>query len=319
MKTRLFPSLLVWLRCFEAVARRNSFTRAAEELHMTQSAVSQQVKQLENRLEVSLLRRLQREVVLTTEGKPLYTAVHSGFQIIETAISQLQRNRSNMPLNVTCAPSFAMRWLMPRLGKFFLEHPEIGLRLHTDFPVFSLERPQDEEIEATICFEPMSADSRHSALILDEWIFPIASPLFLATHPELRQIDDLLSVWLLHDDSPWSDAPSYAEWKCWMEAVGIEDFDFQSGQRFNLSQLAVVAALSGQGIAMGRAAVIFDDVLAGRLVNVFGICAQSKASYFFTSASEPSNKILAVERWLCKETNEFRALRAKHLPVPSSD
>lgn len=119
MKTRFSPSLLTWLRCFEAVARCGSFTRAAQELHITQGAVSQQIKQLEGWLEVPVLQRLPREVLLTAEGERLRCVVSDAFRCMDTVIGEIRQERISAPMEMICAPSFAMRWLMPRMGDFF--------------------------------------------------------------------------------------------------------------------------------------------------------------------------------------------------------
>lgn len=312
MKTRFSPSLLTWLRCFEAVARCGSFTRAAQELHITQGAVSQQIKQLEGWLEVPVLQRLPREVLLTAEGERLHCVVSDAFRCMDTVIGEIRQERMTAPLEMICAPSFAMRWLMPRMGDFFRCHPDIPLRVQAEVQPLDDKHPPGKHIDAMICFTPAQTAPAKGVAMLDEWIFPVASPEFLAAHPEILTPQDLRPNFLLHDDSAWAGAPALIEWRTWLEHAGVELPDLHLGQRFNLSQLAVGSAMTGQGIAMGRAAIVFEDVLAGRLIDVFGIFAPSPASYFFATAHQPSEQIAALQGWMLAEADEFRHQRDQH-------
>lgn len=312
MRTRFSPSLLTWLRCFEAVARCGSFTRAALELHITQGAVSQQIKQLEGWLDVSLLQRLPREALLTTEGERLHQVVSDAFHSMDSVIGEIRHERLAAPMEMICAPSFAMRWLMPRMGDFFRSHPDIPLRVQAEVQPLDYKHPLGKHIDAIICFTPAHTAPSRGAVILDEWLFPVASPEFLAAHPDILSPHDLRPNLLLHDDAAWAGAPALIEWRTWLQHAGIELPDLHLGQRFNLSQLAVGAAMAGQGIAMGRAAIVFEDVLAGRLVDVFGVFAPSPASYFFATAHQASEPIAALHDWILAEANTFRHVRDQH-------
>lgn len=312
MKTRFSPSLLTWLRCFEAVARCGSFTLAASELHITQGAVSQQIKRLEDWLEVPLLHRFPRKTSLSPQGERLHQVISEAFQNMDAVIDEIRHDRLSAPLEMICAPSFAMRWLMPRMGEFFRCHPDLPLRIQAEVQPLDYKNPPGKSIDAMICFTPPHTAPSQSQAILDEWIFPVASPEFLALHPEIQRPQDLRSSLLLHDDSAWAGAPDLIEWRTWLSHVGTDLPDLQLGQRFNLSQLAVGAAMAGQGIAMGRAAIVFEDVLAGRLVDVFGIAAPSLASYFFSATNHASGSINPLREWICTEANHFRHQRNQH-------
>jgi len=312
MKTRFSPSLLTWLRCFEAVARRGSFTHAATELHITQGAVSQQIKQLESWLDTALLQRLPRKVVLTSHGDRLHHTLSDAFHLMDDVIDEIRHEKVASPLEIVCAPSFAMRWLMPRMGEFFRSYPDVPLRIQAEVQPLTHQLPQGKHVDAIICFTPQQNASTKSDVILDEWIFPVASPEFLALHPEIQSPQDLRPSNLLHDDSAWAGAPGLIEWHTWLTHVGVEMPDLQLGQRFNLSQLAVGAAMAGQGIAMGRAAIVFEDVMAGRLIDVFGIAAPSLASYVFSTEHQRSDAITALREWVIAEANEFRYRRDQH-------
>ncbi|MVW71321.1 MULTISPECIES: LysR family transcriptional regulator [unclassified Bordetella] len=312
MKTRFSPSLLTWLRCFEAVARCGSFTRAAQELHITQGAVSQQIKQLEGWLDVALLKRLPRDIALTSDGERLRQVVSDAFHGMDAVIDEIRHRRVVAPMEMICAPSFAMRWLMPRMGEFFRCHPDIPLRIQAEVQSLDYTAPSGKNVDAIISFVPEQAAPGTSAKVLDEWIFPVASPDFLAMHPEIQRPQDLRPGILLHDDAAWQGAPAHVEWRTWLGHAGVALPDLHQGQRFNLSQLAVGAAMAGQGIAIGRAAVVFEDVLAGRLVDVFGLFAPSPASYFFATHHQASAPIAALLEWILSEANAFRQRRDQH-------
>ncbi|MDD0814367.1 LysR substrate-binding domain-containing protein [Curvibacter sp. HBC28] len=319
METRLSPSLLAWLRCFEATARHGSFTRAAGELCITQGAVSQQVKQLEQWLARPLLIRTPRSLVLTPEGKWLGVVLREGFEAIEGTLSQLRRApRSDGPTTLSCSPSFAMRWLTPRLGSFLSQYPEVGLRVYGEFHALDRTRMVHDGIEVAVRFDPGQYEDVQATQFLDEWLVPVASPAFLAQHPELQQPSDLNPACLLHDASPWDGGDEVAEWTHWFRAMGAERPDLSQGQRFNLSQLALSAALAGQGVAMGRAALVLDDIVTKRLVPLFGRSVQSHASYHFVSQRYPSEAMRLIEAWLHQEAQQFRSLRAQSLPAPSA-
>lgn len=315
MRPNLYPSLLSWLRCFDAVARNHSFTRAAQELHVTQSAVSQQVRQLEDRLGVLLFQRNRQEVSLTVEGRQLHKPVRNAFHLLEGAITEFDEVKKQDALQIVCAPSFSMRWLMPRMGRFFASHPQVPVSLRADFHTLVYGQRETGTGIASVIYEP-STDGSSALPLLDEWLFPVASPLFMSQHPELRSPTDLAPSMLLHDDMAWVGATQHAEWMCWMNAVGIHSFAFQEGNRFNLSMLAIEAALSGKGIAMGRSALVLDDIISGQLVNVFDINVLSPAMYVFDVSASTSPSIGLVTQWLTHEVEAFCRIRALHLHAP---
>jgi DNA-binding transcriptional LysR family regulator len=314
MIQHLSSSLLAWLRCFDAAARHGSFTRAAEELCITQGAVSQQVKQLEEWLKRPLFLRSPRALVLTPEGKWLGMVLRESFEAIEITLGQLRKRDQRGPITLSCSPSFAMRWLTPRLSDFFQQHPDVGLRVYGEFHALDRTRMVRDGVEAAVRFDPGGYSDLKMTQFLDEWLLPVASPAFVAAHPEIRAPGDLRAAMLLHDASPWDGADEFAEWRRWLEHAGVTLPDLREGQHFNLSQLAISAALAGQGIAMGRSALVLDDIQAGRLIDLFGICVPSNAAYSFVSTYDHSPQSALVEAWLVKEGARFRALRESVLP-----
>jgi len=309
--TTLSASLLAWLRCFEAAARHHSFTRAAGELCVTQGAVSQQVKHLEQWLGRPLFVRTPRALVPTPEGERLRVVLRDSFEAIEGALGQLRQRGETGPVSLSCSPSFAMRWLTPRLGSFFRDHADIGLRVQGEFQALDRSRMLREGIDAAVRFDPGAYRDVHARRFLDEWLLPVASPAFVAAHPELRAPADLRGELLLHDASPWDGAGEFDEWGAWLEQAGVTVPDLPQGQRFNLSQLAIGAALAGQGVAMGRTALVLEDLQAGRLVDLFGLHLPSRAAYYFVSAQAQSPQAAAIEAWLLAEGAAFDAERER--------
>lgn len=310
MKYKLSPSLLTWLRCFDAAARNNSFTKAAAELHVTQGSVSQQVKHLEEHLGVALFHRTRRSLVLSQDGFRLAMAVSQSFQVLDDALGHVRRSGGNQALSLSCSPSFAMVWLTPRLGQLLRENPDLSVRVHGEFQALDRFRMEEEHIQAGIRFDPGNYSDLYAEKFLDEWLVPVVSPAFIAAHPEIKQPADLPSAFMLHDAVPWDNAPEYTEWNTWLEGVGSPLPATHDGQHFNLSQLAITAALTGQGVAMGRMALVLDDLIKGRLVPLFGTPVQSKASYYFISARQRIENVSNIEAWLQRESKRFQRARA---------
>ncbi|WPB56431.1 LysR family transcriptional regulator [Xylophilus sp. GOD-11R] len=312
MQIRLTPSLLAWLRCFEATARCRSFTKAASELCITQGAVSQQVKQLEEFLQRPLFLRTPRALMPTPEGQWLSVVLHESFQAIEGTLGQLRVVQDDKPTTLSCAPSFAMGWLTPRLGDLFRAHPQVGLRVVGEFHALDRERMESDDVAAAIRFDLGDYHDLLATEFLDEWLLPVASPAFIAAHPGLRAPDGLHASHLLHDTSAWAGAGPFEEWQWWLQQSDVTPpalGDLAAGHHFNLSQMALGAALAGQGIAMGRAALVLDDLEAGRLLMPFGRPVRSRASYHFVTGMAPSPRTALVQSWITAEAGRFRQRR----------
>ena len=318
MDIRLSPSLLAWLRSFDAAARHGSFTKAAAELCITQGAVSQQVKQLEDWLRRPLFLRTPRALVPTPEGKWLAVVLRESFDAIESTLAQMRQPAEAATATLSCSPSFAMSWLTPRLGDFFRQHPHTGLRVFGEFHTLDRTRMVRDGVEAAVRFDLGGYRDLNATVFLDEWLIPVASPEFLARHPPITQPQDLHGDWLLHDGSAWDGADTYEEWQHWFAQRGATPPPWAGGQQFNLSQLALGAALAGQGIAMGRAALVLQDVQAGRLVPLLGHSVPSRAAYSFVTTTQPSPAMELVREWLVQEAQRFCAERAQVLPAPAA-
>jgi len=318
MAIRLTPSLLAWLRCFEATARCRSFTKAASELCITQGAVSQQVKLLEDWLQRPLFLRTPRALIATPEGQWLSVVLRESFQAIEGTLGQLRTVPDDRPTTLSCAPSFAMGWLTPRLGDLFRAHPQLGLRVVGEFHALDRERMENDEVAAAVRFDLGDYRDLLATEFLDEWLLPVTSPGFMAAHPELQRNPAALRAdQLLHDTSAWAGAGPFEEWTLWLQRSGLPALpDMSAGHHFNLSQMAVGAALAGQGMAMGRAALVLDDLIAGRLVAPFGHPVRSRASYYFVTRMAPSPRTSLVQSWITSEAGRFRQRRDQWLKLP---
>lgn len=320
MASALSPSLLSWLRCFDAAARCRSFTQAAQALCITQGAVSQQVKQLEQWLRCPLFLRSPRALVLTPQGLRLHGVVRESFDAVEAVLLGLRAPIGGAPLTLSCAPSFAMGWLTPRLGDFFRRHPGLELRVVSEFEALDRSRMARRGLAAAVRYDPGGyADLQHSAF-LDEWLLPVASPAWLAAHPQVRQPGDLQPEDLLHDDQAWAGAGPHEEWQQWLAAAlpggvpaRLRD-GLAVGRHFNLCQLALAAAQAGQGVAMGRAALVADDLAAGHLVALFpatpaGPALRGQAAYRLLAPADAVAGVGEVQAWLSAQADAFRLQR----------
>ena len=248
------------LRTFEAAARHGSFKKAAEVLHMTPSAVSHQIKSLEDLLGVPLFRRATRQVRLTDQGRAYLPAVREALDLLRDATERVTRRSDKAVLNISAAPSFAVGWLMPRLSAFQVAHPEIETRLSA-------------QIE-TVDFEASDIDLaiRHTAKVdtpglvahrlMEEELIPVASPQLLAQQP-LEAVADLAKVQLIHS------VPRMGRWRSWLRAMGAHKLDAESGPKFDHDAMAVQAALSAMGVAIVNRGLVEKQLADGTLVAPF--------------------------------------------------
>lgn len=320
MASALSPSLLSWLRCFDAAARTRSFTQAAAALCITQGAVSQQVKQLEQWLRRPLFLRSPRALVLTPEGLRLHGVLRESFDALEAALLQLRAPPEGAPLALSCAPSFAMGWLTPRLGDFFRQHPGLELRVLGEFERLDRARMAQRGLAAAVRYDPGGYGDLQDSPFLDEWLLPVASPAWLAAQAQAPQPHTLAPEQLLHDDQAWDGAGPHEEWQQWLDAAcpgGVPPALAQglhAGRHFNLTQLALAAALAGQGVAMGRAALVLDDLLAGRLVAPFRLpdgrrALRGRAAYRLVAPADAPAGVDAVRAWLGLQAASFARQR----------
>jgi LysR family transcriptional regulator, glycine cleavage system transcriptional activator len=267
MPRRLPP--LNALPSFEAVARHLSFSKAANELRVTHGAVSRAVRNLEDQLGVQLLIRATRSVRLTPVGASYAAEVSNLLRRLAEATA-VATGQSSGVLNVSTIDSFAVRWLIPRLHRFRQAHGDIDVRVSTS------EQPADftaDGIDMAIrCgggrYPGLSAD-----LLLKEDHFPVCSPKLLKGRHPLRKPDDLAHHTLLHDVFT-------VDWAAWLQSAGIDDVDPHGGPTFLSSVHTIMAAVQGEGVALGRSALVADDLTAGRLVRPFKLSLPAGFAYF---------------------------------------
>ena len=300
------------LRCFDMAARTGSFTRAAAELNLTQGAISQHVKNLEKHLGKPLFIRGGRNLMLTDDGELLHSSTATAFRELERTLERLrQPGGTNRTLGISCSPSFAMLWLTPRISNLIRAHPELSVRIHGEFHMLDQLRMEEENIEVGIRFDP---GQRYAGLqvtqFLDEWIVPVTTPAFLAKHPEILETGKIAPQLMLHDERPWDSAPDHTEWNCWLNAMGHAVPEHHTGLHFNLSQLALTAAASGHGVAMGRLALVYESLRSGQLVAPVPRAVPSEASYLIVVSPKRETETACVLRtWLKTEGQRFKQKR----------
>ncbi len=293
MANRLPP--LNALRAFEASARQLSFTRAAEELFVTQAAVSHQIKALEDNLGIKLFMRKNRSLLLTEEGQSYYLDIKDIFNSLHEATERLLARGAKGAITVSAQPSFAIQWLVPRLTTFNALHPDIDVRIKAvDQPENSL----TEDVDVAIYYGRGSWPTIHADKLNTEYLIPVCSPLLLQENaangkPPLLSLDDLQHHTLLHDTSR-------KDWKRWFKQVGVKGVNVNHGPIFSHSAMVVQAALYGQGIALAYSVLAQPDIDSGRLICPFNDVLISKNAYFVVcrEAQKEIGKIEAFRMWL---------------------
>ncbi len=311
--------LLPLLQHFDAAARHRSFTRAAEELNVTQGAVSQQMRLLEGRLGTPLFLRLPRGLALTPEGAQLAVTVRRMLAELDDVVARIRHQRHGPRLELGCPPSFAMLWLIPRIHRFSRAHPDIEIRYRGEFPGLSAGGMEADRGNLLIHYDPHAASHGTAEPLMAECLIPVASPALLDAQPALASPEGLRDATFLHDAVPWDGAPAFAEWREWIEAALPREAQralgaaYQSGHQYNLAQLALRAASSGQGVAIGRSALVLDDIASGRLRDLYGPPIRSRAGYYATHDAAPGETGRVFLAWLQSQCREFDLLRSESL------
>ncbi len=287
---------------FEAAARNLSFTKAGAELHLTQSAVSRQIKSLEEWLGVPLFERRPRTLVLTPHGETLYKAVPGILRAIEDVARKIRHEQQLRTLTVTTTASFASLWLIPRLSRYTREHPQLDVRISTTSKLVNLER---SNVEIAIRYTSGLPEGAARKLFEEE-VFPVCAPQLLADPGKpLAVPTDLRNHVMLHYDDPVSRIP-WLDWPTWLESVGLPDLKAAGSVRFNQYEQVVVAAASGQGVALGRSPLLKHMLQDGRLVAPFtGKSAAPRAYYVLTSSAAADNSdVTEFVEWLFREADQ---------------
>lgn len=294
------------LRTFEVAARHLSFTKAAAELHVTQGAVSQQIKQLEASLGFTLFHRGPRALVLTDKGEALAETAQRAFRRLFDKIEELRQPEEGGILTVSVSPSLAVKWLIPRLGRFYQRHPEVDLRIRPDPMVIDL-LAESDSVDMAIRFGQGPFAGLAAVPFMHETVFAVASPELLAKGPPLRRPSDLRHHTLLHSESVKLEVNSMANWEVWLTLLNVRGVDPKLGPTFPSSYMLLQAAMHGQGVALTWAALADDDLRAGRLVRLFDRAIEGSMSYFVltTPAAARKPKVVAFRDWLVEEGRSF--------------
>jgi len=294
MARRLPP--LNALVVFEAAARHLSFTRAAESLHVTQAAVSHQIKALEEWLGVALFHRIGRGqgLSLTESGRAYLPRINAAFDTIRNATSSVMDSRRQRVINVATLDSFGLLWLLPRLGRFLRAHPGVDVR------IMSADLDADALAKGTVSIDIRYGEGDWPGLevtrFLSETIFPVCSPGIISAEKPLRTPSDLRFHTLLHD-------VMITDWRAWLAAAGVDDIDPERGPGFNHSHLVTAAAINGDGVALGRSALVADALDKGQLIKPFDLALPCKFSYHAvcSSGSVGDPVVAAFRDWLVEE------------------
>jgi DNA-binding transcriptional LysR family regulator len=303
---RPLPSLDL-LRGFESAARHLNFTKAADELFLTQSAVSRQIQALEERLGVRLFLRKRRGLALTVEGDHLFRAVQGALRLVQDALDSLQPAVDAQRVTVTSTMAFCSLWLVPRLGEFHSAHREVDVRVAANDRVLNLER---ERIDISVRYCPQQDAPAGAEWLFAEELTPVCSPALLATRP-LHHPQDLSRHVLLHIDDPDNPSPWLA-WGNWLEAVELRNLKPAGAVRFNYFDQCVRAALAGQGVALGRLPLVEDLLHDGSLVAPFPQRAPTTRSYWMVrpAAAARRPQVERFAEWLLGTVRRSAALDA---------
>jgi LysR family glycine cleavage system transcriptional activator len=290
------PISLNALTSFEAAARHQSYTLAAAELHITHSAVSQQIRNLENSLGIALFVRRGRQMQLTQAGSVLLHEIQPALKQIQRALIDVGKTHSAPTIKVSTLPSFANYWLVPRIDKFQKLQPGVAVRIHASQAISDLER---SSTDIAIRYGLGKWDGCDAEKFLEDRIFPVCSPTFNKGKLP-NNINNLKRYRLLCDEVS-------LEWDTWAKLAGVDSSGFKHETYFSDSNLMLAAAIAGQGIAIGRSSLVSADIAAGRLVRLFDVIAPSEFAYYMVTVSgrRKSATVLAFELWLRREALLF--------------
>lgn len=281
------------LRAFEAASRHLSFLDAAAELNVTPGAVSRQIQSLEEFLGAALFRRRHKRVDLTPLGRHYAAEIRPPLQRLADVTARVQGETASNAISICAYPSFAIRWFIPRWGKFYDDHPHLDLRLTT-----SLNPGDFESGEYHMAIQVLPEGAERPGLrvrkLMDIDTFPVCSPALVKS---IRSPADLAAQTLLHDN------PRPRDWERWAEAAGLSGLDTGKGLHFESMNLAFQAAIEGLGVAIGVEGLVAEDMAAGRLVRLFDVTRRSHHPFtlVYPEARAEDPNVMALVEWLLRE------------------
>ncbi|MEN5144638.1 transcriptional regulator GcvA [Brevundimonas diminuta] len=297
IESRLPP--LNALKAFEAAARRLNITRAAEELSVTPGAISQQIRILEEHAGAPLFHREGRQIALTELGAELYPLLRDGFDYLKRAGDLLYRPDRRHALAVSVPPSFASKWLAPRIARFAAAHPEIEVWMSADMRLADV---SGGRVDVAVRYGKGDYPGVRCEKLLNADLTPVCSPLLTMGENALRRPTDLARHVLIHLRPSELEEPR-PDWAAWFKARNLEGIDALSGPRFDQAALAIEAAAHGQGVALAPYAFVAEDLASGRLVAPFadGALTTEQAYHVLTKRTGASNPARAFAAWLKEE------------------
>jgi len=290
------------LKAFEAAARSESFTRAADELCVTQGAVSHQVKLLEATLGIKLFIRERQRLVITDAGREYLNVVRDAFDRIADGTERILRRQNAGVLTVSTSPDFAAKWLGNRLGRFAEAYPGIDLRVSATMHHIDFVR---EEVDVAVRHGDGNWSGLDAVRLCTEQLFPVCSPKLMGGRNRLTKPSDLLKTPLLHlDDSK--------AWSQWFDAAGVIDAETSHGLTLNRASMLIDAAVDGQGVALARTTLAAWDLISGRLIRPFDVGLKLTRTYWIVcpKATSTKPKVATFRDWLLAEAaDDARRLR----------
>ncbi|WP_427983489.1 LysR substrate-binding domain-containing protein [Agarivorans sp.] len=297
MSERMPP--LQGLYYFYMAAELGSFKAAAARLYVSAAAMSQQIRQLEERMELRLFERQHRKVVLTAEGQILYHYTQQGFRQLQDGVRQLSQDPEPNSLSLSVLPSFAQHWLVPRLGEFSQQHPELSVML---MPKDSLVDFRQERVDLCVRYGKGQYPDLQSIKLMDDHLYPVCHPLYLQQHPSLS-LNDLSSHTLIEDTRPDMD------WQYWLELAGFDHRKAKASLKYQGTHMVIEGALAVQGIALVRHSLAWRYIQQGLLIKLSKVEVKPPYSYYLV-APEPyfnREKIKQFNAWISQQALEFWA------------
>lgn len=304
LRTR--PVGVGYLRCFEAVARLQSFRAAAEELALTQSAVSRQIQALESEVGVPLLIRHTRAVELTGAGAQLLLAVNQALPRLDAAVRQIRRSGHRQHVALTTFASFASMWLIPRLEQFQRQHPQIDIRIDTSDQILDMELA---DVDLALRYGRADAMPAHAERLFDEQLTPVASPWLLKNVAPLRTAHDLAQFAFIEAGDAHRNHLEWLTWQRWLQAQGLQHFAPQRWLYFNYAHQMVQAALTGQGVVLARLSMVSQALANGDLVEVLpGHRIDSPLSYWMVVGTRAAERaeVRDFSAWIRAQAQDTR-------------
>jgi len=297
------PSLNA-LRAFESVGRHLSFSKAADELHVTKAAVAQQVRLLEEEIGAPLVTRAGRALRLTEAGLSGLRDLGDGFDRLVQGVRIMREASGNRRLVVNASASFAATWLVARIGRFRQQHPDIDVLLDAGGTEADLWRAN---VDAAIRWGRGDFSGLSATLLFEEQVFPVCSPALMQQGAPINVPQDLRHHTLLHLEST-PDLNTWPDWEAWLAAAGVRNVETTRGVWFNQMSMALHSAVLGQGVALATRAIAADELEAGRLIAPFKTSVQTPFGYYFLCRPDRATapKIVALRDWLSAEAVRSR-------------